>query len=56
MRVNKAAEKVVLALGAELSDEAATEILLTTQIELQEEVLKYERELIKRALAKVNGR
>ena len=56
VRVNKAAEKVVLALGAELSDEGATEILLTTQIELQEEVLKYERELIRRALAKVNGR
>lgn len=55
VRVNKAAEKVVLALGGELSDEAATEILLTTQIELQEEVLKYERSLIRQALAKVNG-
>lgn len=55
LRVNEAAEKVVLALGGELSDEAATEILLTKPPGLQQAVLEYERSLIKQALAKVNG-
>jgi tetratricopeptide (TPR) repeat protein len=55
LRVNEAAEKVVLALGGELSDEAATEILLTKPPGLQQAVLKYERSLIQQALAKVNG-
>jgi transcriptional regulator with GAF, ATPase, and Fis domain len=56
LRVNEAAEKVVLALGGELSDEAATEVLLTTHVNLQATVLQFERSLIKQALAKVNGK
>jgi transcriptional regulator with PAS, ATPase and Fis domain len=53
--VNEAAEKVVLALGGELSDEAATEVLLTTHVDLQTTVLKFEHSLIEQALAKANG-
>lgn len=55
LRVIKAADKVVLCLGGELSAEAATEILLTKSPHLQQAVLKYERSLIQQALAKVNG-
>ncbi len=43
-------------MRGELSAEDATEILLTKQCDLQEKMLKYERSLIKQALAQANGR
>lgn len=55
LRVIKAADKVVLCLGGELSAEAATEILLTKSPHLQQAVLEYERSLIQQELAKANG-
>jgi transcriptional regulator with PAS, ATPase and Fis domain len=55
LRLIEAADKVVSALGSSLSAEAANEILLTKSPHLQQAVLKYERSLIKDALAKVNG-
>jgi tetratricopeptide (TPR) repeat protein len=55
LRLIRAADKVVVRLGGELSAEAAGEILLTKPPGLQQAVLEYERSLIKQALAKVNG-
>jgi len=56
VRVNEAAEKTVLALGEEMSEETASETLLTTHVSLEKAVLKYEGSLIRQALAKANGR
>jgi tetratricopeptide (TPR) repeat protein len=54
-RLNKAAGKFVSSVRSELSAEDATEILLTRNFLLQEKVLKYERSIIRQALAQSNG-
>jgi tetratricopeptide (TPR) repeat protein len=54
-RLNKAAGKFVSSVRSELSAEDATEILLTRNFLLQEKMLKYERSMIKQALAQTNG-
>jgi hypothetical protein len=55
LRLNKAAGKFVSSVRAELSAEDATEILLTRNFDLQEKMLKYERSIIRQALAQTNG-
>lgn len=54
-RLNKAAGKFVSSVRSELSAEDATEILLTRNFLLQDKVLKYERSIIRQALAQSNG-
>ena len=49
------ARKVVAALDGESETAEATELLLDTSADLQEEVLQYEGSLISQALAKANG-
>lgn len=55
IRLNEAAAKVTSA-REELSSADATEILLTKPCHLQNTILKYEKTLIKQALAQANGR
>jgi tetratricopeptide (TPR) repeat protein len=55
LRLNEAANKVVASLGGELNTEEVNEILLTEPCNLRQAVVDYERSLIKRALAKVDG-
>jgi tetratricopeptide (TPR) repeat protein len=55
LRLNEAANKVVASLGGELNAEEVNEILLTKPCNLRQAVLDYERSLIRRALAKVDG-
>ena len=55
-RLNKAAGQFVSSLRSELSAEDATEILLTKNFHLQDKVVKYERSIIRQALAQSNGR
>lgn len=55
IRLTEAAEKVTSA-REELSSEEATGILLTRPCSLQDTILKYEKTLIKQALAQANGR
>lgn len=56
LRLNDAAGKLATILRGELSTEEATEILLTKACDLQDRMLKYERTLIRQALAQANGR
>jgi tetratricopeptide (TPR) repeat protein len=55
VRLNDAAGKLATSLRGELSNEEATEILLTKPCDLEEKMLKYERAWIKQALAQANG-
>lgn len=55
IRLNEAAGKVVSSVRTELSTDEATEVLLTKQCDLQEKMLKYERSMIKQALAQTSG-
>ncbi|MDQ1638488.1 MAG: hypothetical protein QOF62_1827 [Pyrinomonadaceae bacterium] len=55
-RLNKAAGKFVSSIQAELSEEDATEILLAKRSGFHEQILDYERGLIKQALIQANGR
>ena len=55
VRLNKAAGKFVSSLRSKLSAEDATEILLTKNFHLQDKMLKYERSIIRKALAQSNG-
>jgi tetratricopeptide (TPR) repeat protein len=54
-RLNRAASRVVVGLGGELSTEEANEILFAKPCDLQNRMLKYENTLIKQALAQANG-
>jgi tetratricopeptide (TPR) repeat protein len=54
-RLGAAARKVIAALDGKREEEQATEILLKTSCDLQEEVTRYEGALISRALANVDG-
>ncbi len=56
LRLNEAAGKVTASARGELSSEEATKILLTKPCDLQNRILKYEKTLIKQALAQANGR
>ncbi len=56
LRLNDAAGKVTASARGELSSEEATGILLTKPCDLQDRILKYEKTLIKQALAQANGR
>lgn len=56
LRLSDAAGKLATSLRGELSDEEATEILLTKGFDFQGKILAYERSLIKQALAEANGR
>lgn len=57
LRLGDAAAKLAASVQhGELSSEEATEILLTKPCDLQDKVLKYEKALIKQALAQANGR
>ena len=56
LRLNEAAGKVTASARGELSADDATEILLTKPCDLQNRILKYEKTLIKQALAQSNGR
>jgi tetratricopeptide (TPR) repeat protein len=56
LRLTDAAGKLATSLRGELSTEEATEILLTKPCDFQDRILKYERAMIKQALAQVNGR
>jgi len=56
IRLGDAAGKLAAGVQVELSSEEATEILLTRPCALQDKVLKYEKALIKQALAQSNGR
>ncbi|MEP6912128.1 MAG: helix-turn-helix domain-containing protein [bacterium] len=56
LRLNDAAGKLATSLRGELSTEEATEILLIQPCDLQDRILKYERTMIKQALAEANGR
>jgi tetratricopeptide (TPR) repeat protein len=55
-RLNKAAGKFLSSIQAELSDDDAIEILLAKRSGFHEQILDYERELIKQALIQANGR
>jgi tetratricopeptide (TPR) repeat protein len=55
LRTIEAADKVIAALGRDLSAEATNEILLTKSPRLEQAVLGYESSLIKDALVRVNG-
>ena len=55
VRLNEAARLVFLILRGELKPEEATETLFNKPVNLQEEMLKHEEGLIRRALAKANG-
>jgi tetratricopeptide (TPR) repeat protein len=54
-RFATAADKVFAVLNGELTEEDATETLFNKPCDLQEEMLKHERMMIKQALAKANG-
>ncbi len=54
LRLHKAGQKVISKLRL-MTDEEKTDILFNEPRDLQKEVLKYERKLIRQALAKVNG-
>lgn len=56
LRLNDAAGKLATSLRGELSDEEATEILLSKGFDFHGKVLEYERSMIKQALAQANGR
>jgi len=56
LRLNNAAGKLATSLRGELSEEQATEILLSKGFDFQGTMLEYERSIIKRALAQANGR
>ncbi|MDQ2975626.1 MAG: tetratricopeptide repeat protein [Acidobacteriota bacterium] len=56
LRLNDAAGKLATSLRGELSTEEAAEILLTKPCDLQDRILRYERTMIKQALAQANGR
>jgi tetratricopeptide (TPR) repeat protein len=55
LRLNEAARLVFLILRGALKVEDATDTLFNKPINLQEEILKLERSLIRQALAKANG-
>jgi tetratricopeptide (TPR) repeat protein len=55
-RLNEAAGKFVSSVRADLSAEDAAEILLSKPYALQEKMLKYERSMIRQALAQTNQR
>lgn len=55
-RFTAAAEKVFAVLSQEMTDEEAAETLFNEPCDFQKEMLRYEALLIKRALAKANGR
>jgi transcriptional regulator with PAS, ATPase and Fis domain len=54
-RLNNAAGKFAESVREELTTEEATEVLLTKPRALQDQVLKHEGALIKRALIQANG-
>ena len=54
-RFEAAGKKLALELGGRIKSEGAADILFNKQYHLPEEVLKFERALIKNTLAKVNG-
>jgi len=56
LRLNEAAGKVTATAGGKLTSEDATAILLTKPCDLPNRILKYEKTLIKQALAQANGR
>jgi transcriptional regulator with PAS, ATPase and Fis domain len=53
--LNAAGRKVFASLRGDLKVEDATEVISNKPCDLQSEVLKYERSLIRRALAQANG-
>lgn len=55
LRLSEAAAKMASSVHGELTAEEATGILLTRPCDLQDRMLKYERSLIKQALAQANG-
>jgi tetratricopeptide (TPR) repeat protein len=55
LRLNAAARKVFLALHGALNVEGATDAILNKPCDLQAEVLRFEGELIRKALAQANG-
>ena len=55
-RVNKAARKLFAKLHGELDPEEATRALMNTPLDLQSQVLNYERKLIRHALVRANGK
>lgn len=56
LRLNEAAGKLASSVRGELSAEQATEVILSRPGDLQQKILEYERQMIKRALAQANGR
>ena len=55
LRLNDAAGKLATSLRGELSEDEATEILLSKGFDFHGKVLEYERSMIKQALAQANG-
>jgi DNA-binding NtrC family response regulator len=54
-RINATASKLLARLQIELITEEAAESLTNKSLDFDQELLKYENDLIKRALAQVNG-
>lgn len=54
-RLNAAARKTVVTLHGEMDADEALEILLNKPPDLQREVLKYERNLVRQALLRADG-
>ena len=55
LRFEAAGKKLALDVGGKTKSEGAAEVLFNKQYHLPEEVLKFERSLIRKTLAKVNG-
>jgi tetratricopeptide (TPR) repeat protein len=56
LRLNDAAGKLATSLRGEITEDDATEILLSKGFDLQGKMSEYERSMIKQALAQANGR